>query len=86
VQWAENINVAHRAHLIITAEDKKGLLASLSNTISSDDSNIITIEATTSRGQLARINIVLEINNRDHLQRLLNHIQQIDGVIEAKRV
>lgn len=86
VQWAEGINVAHRAHLVITAEDKKGLLASLSNTISSDDSNIITIGATTSRGRLARINIVLEINSRDHLQRLLNHIQQIDGIIEAKRL
>ncbi len=86
VQWAEGINVAHRAQLVITAEDKKGLLASLSNTISAADSNIINIDATTSRGRLARINIVLEINSRDHLQRLLNHIQQIDGVIEAKRV
>jgi GTP pyrophosphokinase len=86
VEWAADIKTTHRAQIMITAEDKKGLLANLSNTISSDDSNILNLEATTSRGHLARINIVLEINGRDHLMRLLNHIQQIDGIIEAKRI
>lgn len=86
VSWAENVRTTHRAQVQVIAQDQKGFLATLSNTISTDDANILGLEATTSNGGLARINIVLEITGRDHLLRLLQHLQQLDGVLEAKRI
>ncbi len=87
VNWAEEIRATHRAQIQIIAHDQKGLLASLSNTISGDDANILSLEASTSgAGGLAKINIIIEINSREHLLRLLQHVQQLDGVMEAKRL
>lgn len=86
VSWAENIRTTHRAQIQVIVQDKKGLLATLSNAISTDDANILGLEATTSKDGLGRINIVLEITGREHLLRLLQHLQQLDGVLEAKRI
>ncbi|MBU2537458.1 MAG: bifunctional (p)ppGpp synthetase/guanosine-3',5'-bis(diphosphate) 3'-pyrophosphohydrolase [Proteobacteria bacterium] len=85
VSWAEDIKTTHRAQIQVIARDQKGFLASLSNTISHDDANILTLEATTSSGGIAKISIIVEINSREHLLRLLQHLQQLDGVMEAKR-
>jgi len=87
VNWAENIRTTHRAQIQVIVQDQKGLLAALSNAISTDDANILGLEATTSKKDgLGRINIVLEITGREHLLRLLQHLQQLDGVLEAKRI
>lgn len=85
VSWAENIKATHRAQIQVIARDQKGLLAALSNAISHDDANILTLEATTSSGGIAKISIIVEINSREHLLRLLQHVQQLDGVLEARR-
>jgi len=85
VSWAENIKANHRAQIQIVARDQKGLLATLSNAINHDDANILGLEATTSSGGIARISIIVEINSREHLLRLLQHVQQLDGVLEARR-
>lgn len=86
VSWATgDVKSTHHAQIHVIAQDQKGLLADLSNVISTDDSNILSIEANTSAGNLARINIILEVTSLNHLATLLQHIQQINGVIEAKR-
>ncbi|MFH1020939.1 MAG: bifunctional (p)ppGpp synthetase/guanosine-3',5'-bis(diphosphate) 3'-pyrophosphohydrolase [Pseudomonadota bacterium] len=85
VSWAADIKGTHRAQIQVVARDQKGLLAALSNAISHDDANILTLEATTSSGGIAKISIVVEINSREHLLRLLQHVQQLDGVLEARR-
>ena len=85
VSWAENIKSTHRAQIQVIARDQKGLLAALSNAINHDDANILTLEATTSSGGIAKISIIIEINSREHLLRLLQHLQQLDGVLEARR-
>lgn len=86
VSWAEDIRATHRAQIQIIAQDQKGLLATLSNLISTDDANIMNLEASTTAGNLAKINITVEISGLEHLQKLLQHIQQIDTVLEAKRL
>lgn len=86
VSWAsDDVKSTHRAQIHVIAQDQKGLLADLSNVISTDDANILNIEANTSTGNLARINIILEVTSLSHLTTLLQHIQQIDGILEAKR-
>ncbi|MFZ5774231.1 MAG: RelA/SpoT family protein [Thermodesulfobacteriota bacterium] len=85
VRWAEETSATHRAQIQVIAQDQKGLLAALSNTISTDDANILNLEAASSSSGMARINIVLEIRDRGHLHLLLQHIRQLGGVMEARR-
>ena len=85
VSWAAEVKASHRAKIQVVAHDQKGLLATLSNAITTDDANILNMEANTSSSGLAKFNFILEISSRDQLIMLLQHLQQLDGVIEAKR-
>lgn len=85
VSWASTVQSAHRAPIQVIAQDQRGLLASLSNVIGGDDADIVNLEATTTQGGLARVNVILEVKGVEHLGRILQHIQQLEGIIEAKR-
>ena len=85
VEWASASGIGHRAQIVVVARDQKGMLAELSGAISSDDANILSVEAQTSDGTTAQIKVVVEISDRPHLDRLLQHIQQLSGVLEARR-
>ena len=85
VEWGAARGVSHRAQLTLIVHDQKGMLAELSSSISSDDANILSVEAQTSDGTTAQVKVVVEIADRPHLDRLLQHIRQVDGVIEARR-
>ena len=85
VEWAASNRITHRASIVVIAQDQKGFLATLSSAISSDDANILSVEAQTSDGSTAQIKVVVEITDRPHLERLLQHLRQLAGVIEARR-
>lgn len=85
VNWSSSVKAQHRAHIQIIAQDKKGLLVNICNEITTADANILNVDAHTSKDNLARLNIVLEVNSINHLSRMLQHLQQLDDVLEAKR-
>lgn len=85
VSWSSSEKTQHRAQIQIVAQDKKGLLVTICNAISTDDANILNVDAHTTKNNLARLNIVLEVNNIEHLATLLQHLRQLDEVIEARR-
>jgi guanosine-3',5'-bis(diphosphate) 3'-pyrophosphohydrolase len=86
VHWSADAKTVHRAQIYLITQNKKGMLAAVSNAISMDDANIVELEAKTSADNLSTSNIVLEVENLEHLSRLLQHLRQIDGVIEARRL
>jgi len=85
VYWSADAKTVHRAQIYLVTQNKKGMLAAVSNAISMDDANIVELEAKATSDNLSTSNIILEVENLDHLSRLLQHIRQIDGVIEARR-
>ena len=85
VNWSADVNTVHRAQIYLVTQNKKGMLAAVSNAISMDDANIVEMDAKTNEDNLATSNIMLEVENLDHLSRLLQHLRQIDGVIEVRR-
>jgi GTP pyrophosphokinase len=85
VDWSADVKSVHRAQIYLVTQNKKGMLAAVSNAISMDDANIVELDAKTSADNLATSNIMLEVENLDHLSRLLQHLRQIDGVIEVRR-
>ncbi len=85
VTWSAEAKTVHRAQIYLVTQNKKGMLAAVSNAISMDDANIVELEAKTNADNLSTSNIVLEVESLEHLSRLLKHLRKIDGVIEARR-
>jgi GTP pyrophosphokinase len=85
VKWSADAKTVYRAQIYLVTQNKKGMLAAVSNAISIGDANIVELEAKTSADNLSTSNIVLEVENLDHLSRLLQHLRQIEGVIEVRR-
>jgi GTP pyrophosphokinase len=85
VSWSAGAKTVHRAQVYLVTQNKKGMLAAISNAISMDDANIVELEAKTNVDNLSTSNIVLEVEDLDHLSRLLQHLRKLDGVIEARR-
>jgi GTP pyrophosphokinase len=85
VSWSADAKTVHRAQIYVVTQNKKGMLAAVSNAISMDDANILELEAKTTSDNLATNNIMVEVEDLSHLSRLLQHLRQIDGVLEARR-
>lgn len=75
----------HQAQVQVVAQNQRGLIAGVSNTISEVDANIVSMEAHTSSDNLAIVNLVLEVDNLDHLEKVLVKLKHIAGVIETRR-
>ena len=85
VSWSAGVKTVHRAQIYLVLQNKKGMLAAVSNAISMDDANIVELEVKTSEDNLSTSNMVLEVEDLDHLSRLLQNLRHLDGVIEARR-
>jgi guanosine-3',5'-bis(diphosphate) 3'-pyrophosphohydrolase len=84
VKWAA-AKMFHRTQIRVVAQNRKGMLATISNAINSDDVNIVEMEARTSANNFSVNTIVVEVENLKHLQTLLQHLRQLDGVTQAVR-
>jgi len=86
VSWAGDSGVgSHLVQVQVVAQDQRGLIATVSNTISEVDANIDSMEAHTSSDNLAVLNLVLEVDNVSHLEKVILKLKHISGVIEAHR-
>ena len=85
VSWSAGVKTVHRAQINLVTQNKKGMLAAVSNTISMNDANIVELEAKATADNLSTSNIILEVEDLDHLSRLLQQLRQVEGVIEAWR-
>jgi len=86
VNWSSgDVLGRHRTELFLRAEDRKNLLADISSLISSDDADVIEFSSRTTSENIAEFRMVLEITDRNHLQKLLLHLQQMPDMIEVRR-
>jgi len=85
VTWSGSLKTRHRSELFVRAENRKNMLADISSTISSDDADIVELNANTTVDNLAELNITVEVADLNHLQVLQQHVQQINGVIDVRR-
>ncbi len=85
INWNGSRQGQHRAGLTIRAENRKNLLADISGIISADDADIVELKANTSVDNVARINLVLAVDDLAHLQRIHQHLHQMPEVIEVRR-
>jgi GTP pyrophosphokinase len=85
VEWASAEKGFYPISLMIETEDKPGMLAKLTEAIAKLDTNIRQIEADTDRPGRGNIEVVIEVSNRNHLERIRQAIRNLPGVIEVTR-
>jgi len=69
---------------MIKAYDRQGLMGDISNVLSDEGVNILDANIKVSHN-LATLNLILEISDIAQLSRVLNRIENLPNVTEAKR-
>jgi guanosine-3',5'-bis(diphosphate) 3'-pyrophosphohydrolase len=85
VQWAGPKYGLYTVKLTLLTADRHGMLADVTAAISDVHSNIQNIEARTGDSR-ALIDVVLDIVDVQHLEKIISSLRKIDGVIEVDRV
>jgi len=85
VAWDAEEEQKFQVHLSILGEDRKNLLKDITLNISKQDINIHTVSFRTD-DMYARGNLNIEVNNLQHLTKIINNIRKIPGVFSVERV
>jgi GTP pyrophosphokinase len=85
VEWAREGAAAYPVKLTVFCDDRPGMLKQITAIISDENTNIRNIEARTANSQ-ATIDIVLDIDDLKHLERLITALRQVAGIRDVQRV
>jgi GTP diphosphokinase / guanosine-3',5'-bis(diphosphate) 3'-diphosphatase len=84
VEWADQRQSQFQVELEIVMEDRQGSLARVISTISNMKTNIRQMETRTADGK-ATTELVLEIADLKHLERVIRSLNNLDGVMRVDR-
>ncbi|MEO8036903.1 MAG: TGS domain-containing protein, partial [Acidobacteriota bacterium] len=84
VEWADQRQSQFQVDLEVVMDDRQGILAKVISTISNMKTNIRQMDTRTSDGK-ATAELVLEIADLKHLEKVIRSISAVDGVLEVER-
>ena len=85
VRWEKPDGILHPARLSVITHDRKGMLAAVSTAISAAEANILKAEVKTTPDRRAIFDIIVEVTDRAHLEKIMTNIRAVDGVLQVKR-
>jgi guanosine-3',5'-bis(diphosphate) 3'-pyrophosphohydrolase len=87
VEWGKDEfrKQGYPVKLTVFCEDRSGMLKQITALISDENTNIRNIEARTANSQ-ATIDVVIEIEDLKHLERLINGLRKIPGISDVQRI
>jgi GTP diphosphokinase / guanosine-3',5'-bis(diphosphate) 3'-diphosphatase len=90
VEWAKPVKVAsgkatYPVKLTVFCDDRAGMLKQLTAVVSDDNTNIRNIEARTADSQ-ATIDMVIDIEDVKHLERVMTGLRKIPGIHDVQRL
>jgi len=86
VEWDSTKEYIYPVRIRIYSEDKKGLLAEISNSISSSQANIKNARVNTTDDRQAISTFEVEIRNLTHLKKVIKGLEKIKGVNRVERI
>ena len=84
VEWADQRQSQYHVELEILMEDRQGILARVVSTISNLKTNIRQMETRTDAGK-ATTELILEIADLKHLEKVIRSLGGLDGVLKVDR-
>jgi GTP pyrophosphokinase len=86
VEWDSTKGYSYPVRIRIHSDDKKGLLAEISNSISANEANIRNARVDTTEDKKAISTFEVEIRDLNHLKKVIRALEKIKGVQRAERV
>jgi GTP pyrophosphokinase len=85
VEWDKGSDIQpYTVRLAIEVEDRKGMLAQLSQKIADINTNITNVDARTG-DQRGRIDVTVEIKDLKHLEQVIKSLRGVEGVLNVER-
>ncbi len=85
VEWDLRKDYSHPVRIRIISSDRKGLLADISSSLTSNQANIVNAQVTTKEDR-AIGTFQIEIRDLKHLQQVTRSLEKIKGVLQVKRL
>lgn len=85
VEWDVERDNQFLVRLKLLGEDRKQFLRDISESISSTDTNIVSI-VMNAQDSLVHSIIIIEVKNLNHLIKVMNKISKVNGIISVERV
>jgi GTP pyrophosphokinase len=86
VEWDSKKEYNYPVRIRIYSEDKKGLLAEISSSISSNEANITNARVDTTDDKKAISIFELEIRDLNHLKKVIKGLERIKGIHRVERI
>jgi len=86
VEWDSTKEYSYPVRIRIYSEDKKGLLAEISKSISSNEANIKNAMVDTTEDKNAVSTFEVEIRDLNHLNKVIRALGKIKGVHQVERM
>ena len=83
-QWGAGGGEVFSVDLAVQAHDRQGLLRDVSEVLSKEHINVTAVN-TLSRNHVANMSFTVEVDDLDHLRRALAQIEEVAGVLSARR-
>ena len=83
--WVATARAMYNVDLEIRATDRKGLLAEITAQVDDSRINIVTFSSRTTKEKVAIINLVLEIDDIEQMNRLIKKMHRIQGINDVYR-
>ncbi|HBM81958.1 MAG: bifunctional (p)ppGpp synthetase/guanosine-3',5'-bis(diphosphate) 3'-pyrophosphohydrolase [Clostridiales bacterium] len=85
VSWTKHHGAGYQAELQIEANDRYGLLSEITNALTVSKITVTAINARTVKDGTAYINLTLEINDTEQLQKIIKDLKKIRNINDVYR-
>ena len=86
VEWYnENVETSYQVEVEIYSNDRSGLLVDILKQIGTTKAKILGVNTKTTKERIAIMNITLEVENLDELNKAQKAIRKVDSVYEVRR-
>lgn len=86
VSWDVGINDVYKVNIIVTGQDRPGLMIDVMNATSETKINIFSLSCHTDKNKIAHMHMGLDITSIDQLEFFMNRIRRMKGVYSVERV
>ncbi len=86
VEWYNEEKVSYQVNIEVYSNDRTGLLMDILREIGNTKAKIIGVNTKTTKERIAIIDITLEVENLDELNKVQKAIRKVDSVYEVRRM
>ena len=86
VQWEKDVVGDFSVEIKIISDDRPGLLAEISASISETDSNIVNFRMDPPAGTSILMFVVIEVKDRQHLAKIMRKLRRLNHVMSVSRI